>query len=981
MNKVLILSPEIPYPTFKGNQHRIDATIKILLELGIDVSLAVLNSNQKDRSSLSVQNDLKKHYKKLSYVEVRKNTNIFQSLDNKAINNIYKKVVTNVDQVLDQGQISNLDICPIKYRRCVSELIDKFQPTHILVNYAKLTRAIPKSFKGIRILDCHDVQTNILKEGIKAGIKKGDVDIQKYLQDELNLLNTYDVIVSINKNETKQLVDFGIKPKVITIPGFNSIKNLYQKKTDKKYDIVFVGSASPFNVEGVMKFIAKCYPTIKRQIPNVKFAIAGDVSTCSAVKKVNDPTIERLGRVDSLEELYSDAKLVVSSIISGAGMKVKNIEALSFGMPLVATPFSMDGIDAEHNISALIQEDWALFSKDVIALIKDQDKRFILSKNAENLARATYSEEMAKNKYKAIFFNNLDTLSEGVKIKNIIETPVIHNTELKPIVAPVEKSKRIKALIFSTDAVELMDYNISLAKSLSEVNVYSEFVKMEYGCENRFYRHGFLVHAIRDKLTKERRLELKKEIKVTLENDEVVNFKYKGIDISDEINIYKKMFPQHFNKSIEDVVVHGILILEQIVKLIEKIKPDFLVGWNGNGPHFIFLMKVAAKLKNRPIYHVERGLLPKTFVFDPRGVNFKGSVAGSYLPLLNELERKFAKDYLENYRNNSSTIVNTQEKLNLDKSAILDRLNLDNTKEYVFFPMQIEGDSNIIINSPKYKKMNQVISDLVYAAEKLNIYVICRPHPENNMENMLDGVEKTENLIIDNSIHIHDMLRNSVANVVINSTVGLESILLSRPTIALGHSVYSAKNITFDAYSKDDILNALVLILAGGFSEKLVESRTEALVSYLFMNQLLKLDVDPLENKAFLINSLKQHGFSYDDKLSKPKPPALCVKYINRQNDFEKKISDAKNIDVYNQLPDGTVQYLNGSKKPLVTQKFIRDYFKDKFDKEVVIKKSELNVNSLEDNTVSIVISKSGQINPYHSNDKLYVIDEFFELV
>lgn len=977
MKKVLVLSPEIPYPTFKGNQHRIDATIKILLDLNVEVAIAVLNSNQKNISSESIARDLKKHYKDIKIVEVRKNSNFVEKFDNKAVSGIYKKVKENLGNFLDEGEISNLDTCPIKFRHCVSNLIEKFQPTHILVNYAKLTRAIPKSYKGVKILDCHDIQTNILKEGIRTGIKKGEYNISKYLDDEINLLNFYDLVVSINKNETKQLVDLGVKPKVITIPGFNNVKNLYINNNVKKYDILFVGSASPFNVEGVMKFIAKVYPTVKRQIPNVKFAIAGDVSTCAAIKKVEDKTIERLGRVDSLEELYSSSKIVVSSIISGAGMKVKNIEALSFGMPIVATPFSMDGIDIEHNESACVQEDWILFAKDVVQLLKDEDKRVNLSRNAELLAKQVYSVEIAKNKYKAIIFNNLDFLSTNIISRNINSLVVLNESKSLEKLEPITKTRRIKGLIFSTDAVELMDYNIALAKSLNEINVYSEFIKMEYGCENRFYKNGFIVHAIRDKLTKERRAELKKEIIVNLENDKVVDFVYNGIDISDEINIYKQMFPQHFKKSINDVVIHGVLILEQIIKLMDKIKPDFLVGWNGNGPHFIFLMKIAAKIKGLPIYHVERGLLPKTFVVDSRGVNFKSSVAGSFLPLLNKEERKEARDYISKYRNNSDTIVNTQTKLDLNKDEILKKLNLD--KDYIFFPMQIEGDSNIIINSPKYKRMEQVVSDLIDVAEKLNVYIICRPHPENNIAEVFGNIKESKNLIIDNSIHIHDMLKSSIANVVINSTVGLESILLGKPTIALGHSVYSAKNITFDAYSKEDILNSLVMIMTERYSHKLVESRTEALIAYLFSSQLLKLDCDPSENKLFLLNLLKKNGFEFYPELGKPKPPLSAQKYIQKLKDFELAIQKSSIINVYSELPENTVQYLNGSKKPFVTDELIVNSLSQKFKKDVVVHSDFTHINNQDG--VKLIIVKSGQNIKYAQKNNLFVIDEFFELV
>jgi len=332
-------------------------------------------------------------------------------------------------------------------------------------------------------------------------------------------------------------------------------------------------------------------------------------------------------------------------------------------------------------------------------------------------------------------------------------------------------------------------------------------------------------------------------------------------------------------------------------------------------------MKVAAKIKSIPVFHVERGLLPNTFVFDPYGVNFKSNVAGSFLPLLDVAERDKAKSFIADYRKSSSTIVGSKKAEGLDKTAIASRLGMTAGKGYIFFPMQIEGDSNIIINSPKYKLMQEVILDCLEVAKSLNCYLVCRPHPENKEINYDDF--KHDLLIVDNSIHLHDMLRNAVANVVINSTVGLESIMLGRPTIALGHSVYSGKAISFDAYCAADILQAVRTVLSDGYNEIAVERKTEELVHLLFSRQLVDIKSDPSVNKQMLLNVLKVHGIPYHASLSKPDVPREAARYIARHKKWVQDMRSAKSIVVVNCLPEGTVQYLNGSKKPIVDNNLI----------------------------------------------------------
>ena len=650
-------------------------------------------------------------------------------------------------------------------------------------------------------------------------------------------------------------------------------------------------------------------------------------------------------------------------------MKVKNIEALSHGMPIVATSFSMDGIDVTDRKNALVRDDWSEFSRAVIELLKNQQLRTTIAEGAYNLARSNYSKSTAIRNYEAIIDNNFNFTSES--IESFIPQD---NRNLK----------RTKALIYSTDAEYLIGYNISIAEELRKLGVYSEFIKMESTRENRFLANGFLVHTVRQDISKSRRQEIKKELSGLQTKDNFGKIIIQDIDITEEIDVYREMFPSHFSekKSI-DVITQALLILESILAKIQKSSPDFLIGWNGNGPHFIFLMKVAAKIKNLPIFHIERGLLPDTLVFDPQGVNYKSTIAGSYLPLINSEEQIAAAQYINDFASNGKTIVETLANKNSSRAEILKDIHLSESDKFVFFPLQIEGDSNIVLNSPIYKRMQQVIEDLIEVTNDLNVHLVCRPHPENNI-----SIEELRNyypgVIFDNKLHLHTALKNSVANVVINSTVGLESLILGTPTIALGHSTYSGKGITYDAFHKDQIRDHLSGILKGNHDHQRAKQKTERLIHLLFSNTLFKLP-ESRSNGTMLKTSLMKNGVIINADIPPPLPPKYAQNYIIKNKEFLQKLRTAENVKVINDLADNTIQWLNGSKKPLVTNELIIQALSALTNGKVELNNDTHRKNLEKDKNNGVLIyiknSTDSKLSDNNASINSYTLDEYFYLV
>ena len=109
---------------------------------------------------------------------------------------------------------------------------------------------------------------------------------------------------------------------------------------DQRRDVIFVagwlsGAGSP-NGDGLTWFVQKVLPLIRARIPWVRLRVTGQ-NPPSEVLKYASPSVVFEGRVRDLAMFYGDARVAIAPIRFGAGVKLKTIEALQYGVPTVAT--------------------------------------------------------------------------------------------------------------------------------------------------------------------------------------------------------------------------------------------------------------------------------------------------------------------------------------------------------------------------------------------------------------------------------------------------------------------------------------------------------------------------------------------------------------------------------------------------------------------------------------------------------------------
>ncbi len=165
---------------------------------------------------------------------------------------------------------------------------------------------------------------------------------------EMELYQLFDSVLFINEQEARLAEPYHpghvqyVAPMCPTLGSAGvAQRDVSAEPEDCQYDLLFVGSNHPPNVDGVTWFYKNVYVPYLRE-RQVSFAIAGTV--CSQLN-FDDPQVTKLGRFDGpLSELYAQSKLVVIPLFHGSGLSIKTIECLGMGRAAVTTPVGARGM-------------------------------------------------------------------------------------------------------------------------------------------------------------------------------------------------------------------------------------------------------------------------------------------------------------------------------------------------------------------------------------------------------------------------------------------------------------------------------------------------------------------------------------------------------------------------------------------------------------------------------------------------------------
>jgi O-antigen biosynthesis protein len=131
------------------------------------------------------------------------------------------------------------------------------------------------------------------------------------------------------------------------------------------------GDASP-NVDALRWFVSEVLPRVHERRPDVRLRVTG-ADPPPAASALAGPSVEFLGFAPDLRAVYETARVVTVPMRYGAGVKVKCIEALQYGVPVVSTTVGAEGLGLCDTRALVVTDDPQAFAASILRLYEEPD--------------------------------------------------------------------------------------------------------------------------------------------------------------------------------------------------------------------------------------------------------------------------------------------------------------------------------------------------------------------------------------------------------------------------------------------------------------------------------------------------------------------------------------------------------------------------------------------------------------------------------
>ena len=211
-------------------------------------------------------------------------------------------------------------------------------------------------------------------------------------EEERTYLLKCDLVLAIQENEATLFREL-VPEREVLVVGHHASATVRDANTAvKEGSVLIVGSDNEPNRLGLAAFCREAWPSILTRHPRATLRIVGRLGTGFTSPH---PSIVPVGWVDDLPGEYSRAAVVINSTEIGTGLKIKTVEALSFGKAFVGTPNSVEGLPIASPEPFVACSDWQSFAEATSRLLASDEDRTVLEARARDYAERHLGRESA----------------------------------------------------------------------------------------------------------------------------------------------------------------------------------------------------------------------------------------------------------------------------------------------------------------------------------------------------------------------------------------------------------------------------------------------------------------------------------------------------------------------------------------------------------------------------------------------------------
>jgi glycosyltransferase involved in cell wall biosynthesis len=262
---------------------------------------------------------------------------------------------------------------------------------YVIIGYIYWANLLKKNIpvNTIKVLTAEDFISRKLFEN-----NTGYCSMEDLMTEEIDRVNLFDKVICISYEELQILSARAGNPEFYYVPVFmNEPAKVNQKK---EFDILFIGSDNSDNIEGLEWFFKNVYPLLHRDL---NILVVGRISRYA-------PDLSNVKKMDFIPhagEIYSKVKISVNPLQKGTGMKVKVVESLAYGTPIVSTSRGLCGIPPEILEKFIIANDPTCFAEEIHHLLTDETWYDNQCREAKKIFKSYFETGVVKKQLDKVF--------------------------------------------------------------------------------------------------------------------------------------------------------------------------------------------------------------------------------------------------------------------------------------------------------------------------------------------------------------------------------------------------------------------------------------------------------------------------------------------------------------------------------------------------------------------------------------------------
>jgi glycosyltransferase involved in cell wall biosynthesis len=229
-------------------------------------------------------------------------------------------------------------------------------------------------------------------------------EAQRYRRHVLGLLPLYGAAIAVSTIEAAELRRAAELPVHVIPTGVDTHTLRPAPEQVGPPRLLFAGTLGYLpNTQGIRWFADNVWPLVRGQLPDAQLDIAGRDPPPSVVGLDAREGITVVGPVPEMAPYFARAHAVVVPILTGAGIRVKIVEAMAAGRAVVTTSLGWEGLPHVHpDRHFLVADDPRGFAAAAVRLLQEPNTRHRIAAEARSLAERHYDWRGLGDQHEAV---------------------------------------------------------------------------------------------------------------------------------------------------------------------------------------------------------------------------------------------------------------------------------------------------------------------------------------------------------------------------------------------------------------------------------------------------------------------------------------------------------------------------------------------------------------------------------------------------